>query len=78
MNKNSSMLLLSLFNKTDNCIDYTLINNVLNTILGPVKSEKAHPLHSCIIVTMPARAVDDMGDLVEGEPFDVLNKGAGT
>ena len=73
MNQYSSMFLFSFFDKADNCIDDALINDVLNAILCPIKSEKAHSFYSSIVVTMPSCAVDDMSDLVESEPLYILN-----
>lgn len=52
--------------------------DVLNLILCPVEGEEAHALDGGVVGALPARAVDNVGDLVEGEPLDVLGWGAGT
>ena len=73
MDEYSTMLLFSFLNKAYNSVDNALINDVLNTILCPIESEKAHSFDGSIVVAMSSCAVDDMSDLVESEPLYILD-----
>ena len=66
------MLFFGFFYEADNCIDDIGVDDMLYIIFGPVKGEKAHSFDCGIIGAVPACAVDDMGDLIESEPFNIL------
>ena len=73
MNEYSAVLLFGLLDEAHNGVDYTLINDVLYAIFGPIEGEEAHAFYGSIVVTVSSSAVDDMCDLIESEPFDILN-----
>lgn len=78
MYEDGAVLSLGLLDEADDCIDDVLVDNVLDVVLCPVKCEEAHSLNGVVVLGVPACAVDDMGDLVEGQPFDVLPKPTST
>lgn len=74
VDKNGTVLLPCLFNKTENGVDDILVDNILNAVLSPVEGEKTHPFDGGIVLAVSACAVDNMGNLVEAEPLDVLSR----
>ena len=72
MHKHGPLLLPGLLDESNYCINHALIDDGLDVIFGPIKGEEAHALDSGVILRVPACAIDDMGDLVEREPLDVL------
>jgi len=72
------LFLLSFLDEADNSIDNILFCDVLYLIFGPIEGEKAHALDGGVVGTLSACTVDDMGDLIEGEPLDVLDVGGDT
>jgi hypothetical protein len=72
MDEDGAVLTLSLLDEADNRVDDILVDDVLDVVLCPVEGEEAHSLDGTIVLAVPSRAVDDVGDLVEGQPFDVL------
>ena len=78
VDKNGAVLLPGLFDKTKNGVDDILVDNILNAVLGPVKGEEAHPFDCGIVLGVSACAVDNMGNLVEAEPLDVLSRWSNT
>ena len=72
------MLSLGFFDEPDDRVDDILIDHILYIVLRPVKSKEAHSLDSTIILAVPPCAVDDMRDLVEGQPLYVLSGMRGT
>jgi hypothetical protein len=75
VDKYSSVIALGLLDKSDYCIDDILVDHVLNVSFSPVEGEEAHAFDDGVVVGVAARAVDYVGDLVEGEPFDILSRG---
>ena len=73
VDKNGAVLLPCLFDKTKNGVNDILVDNILNAVLGPVKGEEAHPFDCGIVLAVSACAVDNMGNLVETEPLNVLS-----
>ena len=67
------MLPFSFFDEANNCINNVLVDYILNVGFCPVKGEKTHAFYGGIILRVPTCAVNDMGDLIEGKPFDVLD-----
>ena len=61
-----SMIAFCFFHKADYCIDDILVYHVLDVGLCPVEGEKAHALNDCVVIRVPSRAVNYVGDLVEG------------
>jgi hypothetical protein len=78
MDEYSSMLFLRFLDKTYDCVDDILVDNILNIGLCPVKSEKAHAFDGGVVMGMFSCAIDYMCDLIEGEPFDILLEGIKT
>lgn len=74
MYKYGAVVSLGLLDEADDCVDDVLVDDVLDVVLCPVEGEEAHALDGVVVLGVPACAVDDMGDLVEGQPFDVLPK----
>jgi len=72
------VFLLGLLDKAKDGVDDILVNDVLDAVFGPVEGEEAHALDGTVILAVPSSAVDDMGDLVEAEPLDVLSGGGPT
>lgn len=72
------MFLLDFFDESHHGIDDVLIDDVLDVVFGPVEGEEAHALDDWTVGGMPACAIYYMCDLVESEPFDVLNGAKGT
>jgi hypothetical protein len=60
------MLLSCFFNKTYHGIDDTLIDQILNVVLGPVEGEKGHAFDDWTVGRVSACAIYYMCDLVEG------------
>lgn len=74
MDEYGAKFLPSLFDEADDGIDNCLIDDVLDCSFFPVKGEEGHALDDWVVLAVPACAVDDMGDLIEAEPLDVLTK----
>lgn len=72
--ENSSVLSFGLFDEVDDCIDDILINDVLNIVLGPVEGQETHSFDCRVVLAVSSCAVDDMGDLIERQPLDVLSR----
>lgn len=72
MHEDGAVFFFGLFDEADDCIDDVGVDDVLNVILSPVEGEEAHALDGGVVGTMPACTVDNMGDLIEGQPLDVL------
>jgi hypothetical protein len=72
MDEDGAVLALGLLDEAEEGVDNVLIDDVLNVVFGPVEGEEAHPFDGGVILTVPARAIDDMRDLVETQPLDVL------
>lgn len=72
VHKHGPLLLPGLLDESNYCINNALIDDSLDVIFGPIKSEEAHALDRGVILRVPSRAIDDMGDLVECEPLDIL------
>jgi hypothetical protein len=45
----------------------------LYVIFCPIEGEEAHAFDDCIVLWVFSCAVDYVCDLVEGEPFDILD-----
>ena len=73
MNKYGTVLFFGLFDEAYDCVDDILVDDVLNIVFCPIEGEKAHAFNSGIILTMSACTINDMSDLVEGQPFNVLD-----
>ena len=73
MNKNCTVLAFGFFDEADYCVDDILVDNVLNIVFCPVESEEAHTFNSGVVLTVTSCTVDDVSDLVEAKPFNVLN-----
>ena len=72
VNKNCALFLPGLLYKPKNSIDNILFCDVLYLCFRPIKGKKAHALDGGIIAALPTCAIDDMGDLVESQPLDIL------
>lgn len=72
MNEDCAMFATCFFDEAHDCIDNVGVDDVLYIVLGPVEGEEAHAFDGGVVGTVPACTIDDMGDLVEGEPLDVL------
>jgi hypothetical protein len=66
------MLALGLLDEANNSVDDILVDDVLYVGLSPVEGEEAHALDCGIILAVPSCTIDDMRDLVKGEPLDIL------
>jgi len=73
VDKNCAMLAFSLFDEADYSTDDILVDDILNIVLSPVEGEKAHSFDSCVVLSMPSCAVDDVSDLIKGQPLYVLS-----
>ena len=78
MHQDCPLLVARLLDEADYCVDDALVDDGLNVVFRPVEGEEAHALDGGVVLGVPARAVDDMGDLVEGEPLDVLRGAVST
>lgn len=72
VHQHGALLPPGLFNKADYSIDDTLVDDGLDAIFGPIEGEEAHALDGGVVLRVAAGAIDDMRDLVEGKPLDVL------
>ena len=61
-----------LFDEADYGIDDALVDDGLDAIFGPIEGEEAHALDGGVVLRVPTGAIDDMRDLVESQPLDVL------
>lgn len=66
------------FDEADYCIHDVGVDYVLYVVFCPVKGKEAHAFDGCIVRAVSACAVDDMCDLIECEPLDVLVEGTVT
>ena len=74
MDEDGAVLAFSLLDEADNRVDDILVDDVLDVVFGPVEGEEAHSLDGAVVLAVPSCAVDDVGDLVEGQPLDVLSR----
>lgn len=72
MDQDSALLATRLLNEPNHSIDDTLVDDGLNAVFRPVEGEEAHALDGGVVLGVTTCAVDDMRDLVECQPFDVL------
>lgn len=72
------MLFFGFFDEADDGIDDIGVDDVLYVVFGPVEGEEAHAFDGGVVGAVSACAVDDVGDLVEGEPLDILLGSWGT
>jgi hypothetical protein len=72
VDEDSPVFFFGLFDEADDCIDDVGVDDMLYVVFGPVEGEEAHALDSGVVGTVPACTVDNMGDLIECEPLDVL------
>jgi hypothetical protein len=72
MHKHCAVFLAGLLDEADNGVDDCLIDDILDGIFSPVKGEKGHALDDWVILGMPASTIDDMGDLIEAQPLNIL------
>ena len=78
MDEDRAMFATCFFDEADDCVDNIGVDDVLYIVFCPVEGEEAHALDGGVVRTVPACAVDDMGDLIECEPLDVLAEGTVT
>jgi hypothetical protein len=73
VDEDCTVLAFGFLDEADYCVDDILVDDVLDVVLCPVEGEEAHALDGVVVLRVPSCAVDDVGDLVEGQPFDVLS-----
>jgi hypothetical protein len=64
--------LFGLLYEPDNGIDNILINDILYVSFVPVEGEKAHAFDGGIVMGLSACAIDDMSNLIESKPLNIL------
>ena len=72
MDEDGAVLTLSLLDEADNRVDDILVDDVLDIVLCPVEGEEAHAFDGGVVVGLSACAVDDVRDLVESKPLNIL------
>lgn len=78
MDEDCTVFSTCFFDKADDRIHDVGVDDVLYIIFCPVEGEKAHAFDSSVVGAVPACTVDDVGDLIECEPLDVLPEGTVT
>ena len=72
MNKYGTVLFFGLFDEAYDCIYDILVDDVLYVGFSPVEGEEAHAFDGGVVVGLSACAVDDVRDLVESKPLNIL------
>jgi hypothetical protein len=72
VNKDCTLLLSGLLYKPKDSIDNILFCNILYLCFGPIEGKKAHAFDGGIIAALSTCTIDDMCDLVEIKPLDIL------
>jgi hypothetical protein len=71
--KHSAVFSFGFLYKSKHGVDDILIDNILNIILCPVECQKTHSFDSGIILAVSSCAIDHMSNLIEHQPFHILN-----
>ena len=72
VDENSAVLLFGLLYEADDGVDDILVDDVLDVGFVPVEGEEAHAFDGGVVVGLSACAVDDVRDLVESKPLNIL------
>ena len=73
MDEYGAVFLFGLFDEADDCVDDVLIGDVLEVVFCPVEGEEGHAFDCAVVGTVFSCAIDDVADLIEGQPFNVLS-----